>query len=271
MKTITGLLLSCMLLISAAVFSQDKEKSLIDNPPKLIEYVTDETNTLTSEQLVSLRKKLRGYFDSTSTQIVVYMVNSLNGEPIEAAAISIAVKNKIGKKDRNNGLLLLIAKDEHKIRIEVGYGLEGAITDARSIQIIKNDISPYFKTGEFYKGIDKGTDAIILSGKGEYTTTDVKQSREEKSYGPGLLEILLAGGIPVGIVVIIIVAAIVSAKRGGGFGRGTYVSGSGYSSSSSTSYSSDYSSSDSSSSSSSDSGFSGGGGDFGGGGASGDW
>lgn len=260
MKRIILLIIYSLLLTSAA-YQQESGKSLIDNPSALTEYVTDNTGTLTAVQLGSLRKKLRGFYDSTSTQIVVYMVPSLNGEPIEEVALNIAVKNKIGRKGSNNGVLLLIAKNDRKLRIEVGYGLEGALTDALSKLIIKNDISPSFKAGDYYSGIDKGVDAIISAVKGEYKSSGNTDSDKT----PDLAWLVVV--VPVGLVFLIIILAVVFGRKSG---SGGYVSGSGYSSSS---YSSSYSSSDSysSSSSSSDSGFSGGGGDFGGGGASGDW
>ena len=105
--------------IPVKLFSQSGDSSLIKNPPMLKEYVTDETGTLTQVQLDNMRKKLKSFRDSTSTQIVVYMIKTLNGEPIEEVCYAIADINKIGRKGSNNGVLLLIAKDDHKLRIEV--------------------------------------------------------------------------------------------------------------------------------------------------------
>ncbi|HWQ81653.1 MAG TPA: TPM domain-containing protein [Ignavibacteria bacterium] len=263
MKRIILLIIYSLILTSVA-YQQESGKSLIDSPSALTEYVTDNTGTLTAAQLVSLRNKLRSFFDSTSTQIVVYMIPSLNGEPIEEVALNIAVKNKIGRKGSNNGVLLLIAKNDRKLRIEVGYGLEGALTDALSKLIIKNEISPSFKTGDYYAGIEKGVNAIFSAVKGEYSARDNNEYNKNKSAD----YTWLAVAIPMGVIFISIFLGIVFGRKSG---SGGYVSGSGYSSSSYSS--SSYSSSDSysSSSSSSDSGFSGGGGDFGGGGASGDW
>lgn len=262
------ILAALLILCSAAVKAQESGKSKIDNPSQLTEYVTDETGTLTQSQLITLRKKLRGFFDSTSTQIVVYMIPSLDGEPIEEAAFNIAVKNKIGRKGSNNGALLLIAKNDRKLRIEVGYGLEGSLTDATSKSIISNVITPSFKSGDYYGGIDKGVNAIISAVKGEYTNENGKYQKTGKDFDYGWLALI----IPFGVVFVIIIIVIAGVRRAG---KGGYVTGSGYSGYSSYS-SSSYSSSDSytsssSDSSSSDSGFSGGGGDFGGGGASGDW
>jgi uncharacterized protein len=241
-----------LIFFSNSVYPQKTEESLIRNPPKLKEYVNDETGTLTNNQLDYLRLKLRYFFDSTSTQIVIYMINTLNGEPIEDVSISIATKNNIGRKGYNNGILLLIAKNDHKLRIEVGYGLEGAITDALSSQIIKNEISPHFKKGEYYEGINQGIDAIISAAKGEYTYKSNDNSAST------FKTILILVSVFIGVIVCFgifwLVVSFFSAKTGyigGSFGSG--------------------SSNGSGSSSSSDSGFSGGGGDFGGGGASGSW
>jgi uncharacterized protein len=270
------ILLYSFLLVFVAIRisnSQGKDESLIYNPVKLSEYVTDETGTLTQAQLDILRKKLRHFFDSSSTQIVVYMISTLNGEPIEEVSASIARFNKIGKKGNNNGLLLLIAKNDHKLRIEVGYGLEGVMTDAHSLQIIRKNISPYFKESKYFEGIDKGTDAMILAAKGEYSI----KSEEKNSSGLFstpfiLILVFVLTGIfgLVGFIWWLAVRLSKSAKYIGGsrntYGQNYYYGNTDYSSSNS---SDSYSSSDSSSSS--DSGFSGGGGDFGGGGASGDW
>jgi uncharacterized protein len=253
--------------------SQDKDVSLINNPVKLSEYVTDETETLTASQINNLRKKLRNFFDSTSTQIVVYMINTLNGEPIDEVSSSIARYNKIGRKGYNNGLLLLIAKNDHKLRIEAGYGLEGVMTDAHSLQIIRKDISPYFKEGKYFEGIDKGTDAMILAAKGEYSLKSEDKNKSGVSSSSIIMILVFVLTVIFGCVGVIWLLAVKlsrSTKYLGGSrrssGQNYYYGNTDYSSFSSDSYSSS-----SDSSPSSDSGFSGGGGDFGGGGASGDW
>jgi len=252
--------------------SQTEKQSLIKNPPTLTEYVTDETGTLTAEQLATLRKKLKTFRDSTSTQIVVYMVNTINDEPIEEVSYAIADKNKIGRKGYNNGVLLLISKNDKKLRIEVGYGLEGALTDALSKQISREEITPYFKSNDFYTGIDKGINAIVSAVKGEYhLNVKNEESPNKKSDNSDVWIIILVVGIVVGLPVLIVILAIVRARRGltGGTGTSgrTYTNDRYYSSGYSDSSSSD----SSSSSSSDDDSFSGDGGSFGGGGASDDW
>ena len=265
------LLLIFVLLISAFAFSQEDEpgKSLTDNPTTIKKYVVDETGTLTSSEINSLMTKLVNFEKETSNQIIVYIIPSLNGEPIENVAVEIARKNKIGKKDKNNGALLLVAIKDRKMRIEVGYGLEGALTDANSRQIIEKDLKPAFREGKYYQGIDKAVDDMILVTKGEFVA--------DKKGGKEVGGVILVIAIFLGIIIFIIIGIIrkiamgrrmVTGSRGSGLGNiatgfliGSLFNGSNWGSGSSGS----------SNDSGGFGGFSGGGGDFGGGGASGDW
>ena len=159
-------------------FSQQSgQKSLSDNPAQLRKYVTDETGTLTPSQINSLNSKLSNEDKTNSNQIIVYMIPSLEGESLEDVSIRLAEKNKIGKKDKNNGVLILVVKNDRKIRIEVGYGLEGVLTDAKSSSIIRNEITPGFKSGKYYEGINNGVDAILSVIKGEYTSDKNKDNQ----------------------------------------------------------------------------------------------
>jgi len=251
-----------LILISSSVFSQDA-KSLSDNPTKITKYVVDETNTLSQSQLDILLKKLQDFDKQTSTQIVVYMISSLNGESLEDVSVRIAEANKIGKKDKNNGVLLLIVKNEKKLRIEVGYGLEGILTDATSSQIIRNQITPSFKSGNYYDGINKGVDAIIAVTKGEYKND---KNNDNGVFGTGccgvpIFILFIFGFIFLSIFMSIIRRIFGWNKRnytgGSGWGGGGFFGGgsSGWGGGSSGGFG----------------GFSGGGGSFGGGGASGSW
>ncbi|MBL8017308.1 MAG: TPM domain-containing protein, partial [Ignavibacteria bacterium] len=139
---------------------------------KVTTYVTDKTGTLTSSQIKDLETKLAAFEKETSNQIVVWMEPSLDGNSVEDRSYEIAEKNGIGQKGKNNGVLLYIAKNDRKLRIEVGYGLEGSLTDALSSQIIRNEITPQFKKGNFYAGINAGVDAIMKATKGEYTADE---------------------------------------------------------------------------------------------------
>ena len=186
------------------------------------------------------------------------MEPSLDGNSVEDRSYELAEQNGIGQKSKNNGVLLYIAKDDRKLRIEVGYGLEGALTDALSSQIIRKEITPQFKKGNFFEGINAGVDAIIQATKGEYTAD--KDSDDEGS-GAGICCVPFPIIIFVFIFFFIFVMPIISKIFGwnkGKSGRNNWWftggggSGSGWSSGSGG-------------------GFSGGGGSFGGGGSSGSW
>lgn len=254
-----------LLLLPGILFSQkDNAKPLSDNPTKLVQYVTDETGTLSPSEVNTLSQKLQDFDKKTSTQIVVYMVSSLDGESLEDVSQRIAEKNKIGKKGKDNGVLLFISKSDKKMRIEVGYGLEGALTDAVSSQILRKEITPSFRSGDFYGGINKGVDAIIAVTKGEYTA-DKKSSKDING--------ITCLGLPVfvllvfGIIFFSIFISII--RRIFGFGRSMYGGsgrwsnwggGGGF-----------FGGGGGGSSFGGGGGFSGGGGSFGGGGASGSW
>ncbi len=228
---------------------------------KVTQYVTDKTGTLNSSQMKSLEQKLAAFEKETSNQVVVWMEPSLDGNSVEDRSYEIAEQNGIGQKSKNNGVLLYIAKNDRKLRIEVGYGLEGALTDALCSQIIRKEITPQFKSGNFYQGINAGVDAIILATKGEYTAE--KESSKDEPFGE-----LCCVPFPVIVFLIIFLFVFLIPIFNRIFGRSK-----GKSSSSNWWYTGGSGSSWSSGSSSgwSGGGFSGGGGSFGGGGSSGSW
>ena len=175
------------------------------NPPSL---VVDYANVISSYDKQQLAQKLIALDDSTSNQIVVVIVKSLNGQVIEDVALNTFREWGIGNKKTNNGVLLLIALEEKKIRIEVGYGLEGAIPDITAKSIIDNDIKPAFRQGNFYSGINTAVDDLSKAAVGEY-----KVKREKKSdKGVGGFGFLI-------ILIIIIIIVSVSGGGGGGSGR----------------------------------------------------
>lgn len=247
----------------SVLYSQtERQKPLSENPTQFKQYVVDETATLTPPQLSGLIKKLQNEDKTTSNQIVVYIIPSLDGESLEDVSMRLAEKNKIGKKDKNNGVLMLIVKNDRKIRIEVGYGLEGALTDATSSSIIRNVITPEFKKGNYYEGIDKGVDAIIAAVKGEYTADkDSNGTDATCCFGVPIFVFIIFGFIFFFIFISFIKSIFgrgIHSRKGGDWGSGGSWGGFGGGSSSS-------------SWGGSSGGFSGGGGSFGGGGASGSW
>jgi uncharacterized protein len=183
------------------------------NPPQL---VNDFTNTLTQEQKQALEQKLVAYDDSTSNQVAVVIINSTGDYPIEEVSLGIIRNWGVGGSEHNNGIVLLIAKDDHKIRIEVGYGLEGAIPDVTAKSIIDNDLTPNFREGNFYRGIDDATDDIIKAAAGEYKAPQGYHKNKGK-------------GFPFGaIILVIIILSIIFGSRGGRGGGGGLISRRGY-------------------------------------------
>jgi len=129
--------------------------------PQLVARVTDVTGTLNPAERSALEAKLAGFEQRTGGQFAVLLVPSTRGEPIEAYAIRVADAWKIGRKGQDNGVLLLVAKDDRKLRLEVGYGYEGVLTDAMSKRIVAETITPFFRQNQFAAGINAGVDRAI--------------------------------------------------------------------------------------------------------------
>ena len=162
--------------------------------PKSSGYVTDEAGLLTPQQIGSLNQALADYEQRTSNQIVVLTVKSLDGEDIESYSIAVAEAWKPGQKSRDNGAILVIAPNEHKVRIEAGYGLEGVLTDAKSAQIIRNTLVPHFQSGDYYGGIAGAVAAMEAVIGGEFTAE--RESRAPaSSFIPVILVLLFVAGL----------------------------------------------------------------------------
>ena len=135
--------------------------------PPLSARVTDLTGTLSTGQKTTLEQQLRDFEARKGSQIAVLMVPTTEPEAIEQYGIRVAEQWKLGRKGVDDGALLIIAKNDRTLRIEVGYGLEGALNDATAKRIIAEIITPYFKNGDFYGGIQAGTQAIMKVVEGE--------------------------------------------------------------------------------------------------------
>ena len=136
--------------------------------PKIETSVYDLAHMMTGMQAKALEQKLIRYSDSTSTQIVVVTVNSLDGRDIAMYGTELAHKWGIGQKGKDNGILILVSKNDRKMTIRTGYGVEHLLTDALSRRIIENVLKPYFKQGKFYEGLDRAADVIFQILSGEY-------------------------------------------------------------------------------------------------------
>lgn len=139
----------------------------VDVPP-LRAHVNDYANILSPSAERALEEKLSEFEATESTQIVVLTVPNMGGLPLEDYSIRVAEAWKIGLKGKDNGVILLVARDERKVRIEVGRGLEGVLTDLVSGRIIRNDIRPHFSAGDMDGGVAAGVAAIMKTVKGEY-------------------------------------------------------------------------------------------------------
>lgn len=135
--------------------------------PKLTARVTDLTGTLTAEQQNALEQKLAAFEAAKGSQLAVLIVPTTHPEEIEQYSIRVVEQWKLGRKNVDDGALLIVAKNDHRVRIEVGYGLEGVLTDAMSNRIIDETITPDFRQGNFYGGIDAGLDNMMKLIQGE--------------------------------------------------------------------------------------------------------
>lgn len=160
----SGLFLLLLFLVNFQVKAQD----YLPEKPKKETSVYDMAEFLNGNEAKKLEQKLINYSDTTSTQIVVITINSLEGNDIALYGTELAHKWGIGQKGKDNGILLLVAKEDRLMTIRNGYGVEHLLTDALSKRIIENIITPAFKQGNYYEGLDQGTSAIIQIMNGEY-------------------------------------------------------------------------------------------------------
>ncbi len=228
--------------------------------PALTGRVVDPGNTLPADRRAALESKLTDLENKSGIQLVVAVLPSLQGQEIEPYANQLFRAWKLGEKTKNNGVLLLVAPNERRVRIEVGYGLEGTLTDALASVIVGNAIAPRFKAGDIPGGIERGVDDIVT-----VLTTDASEWQKRPSLRLDADRAAPLPGLPMGAILgVVLVLMVVSrgfrqlvfglllgmmASGGRGFGGGGFGGGS----------------------SSGGGGFSGGGGSSGGGGASGKW
>ena len=228
--------------------------------PALTGRIVDQAGVIPADKQAAIEPKLRDLEDKSGIQLVVATVKSLEGQEIEPYANQLFREWKLGEKQKNNGVLLLVAPNERKVRIEVGYGLEGTLTDALAKVIITNAIAPRVKAGDFGDGVSRGVDDIITA-----LTTDAAEWQPKPSLRLDAPEDQLSNtAIAIALFIFIILmlfcrtcreiffqvlwAISVSSPSGRGGGGGFSSGGGGFGG-----------------------GFSGGGGSSGGGGASGSW
>ena len=167
--------------------------------PELKSRITDLTQTLSADQQAQLNAKLADFEQQKGSQIAVFILPTTQPEDIAQFSIRVVEKWKVGRAKIDDGILVLVAKDDRKIRIEVGYGLEGAIPDLTAKRVINEIISPQFKQGNFYGGLDAGVDKLIGLVNGE-SLPEPKASASAGNAIENLLPILLFGGLISGLV-----------------------------------------------------------------------
>lgn len=174
-------------------------------------WVHDEAGIFSASAKAQLEAILQAHRDSTSNQIAVLVIPNLEGEDIEGYAVRVFAAWKLGQAGKDNGVLFVVAKDDRRMRIEVGYGLEGVLTDAMSSRINRNEVVPYFRQGNYEAGILAGTMAIIKTIAGEYVNDapQVQQRRKKSPWGT--------------VIFFVIMLLLMSRKnKGGGSGMGGY-------------------------------------------------
>lgn len=183
-------------------------------PPKSSTLVTDYTNTLSPGEVQQLESKLVAFDDSTSTQIAVVLIKSVGDYDINDYGQKLGRAWGIGQQGKNNGIVLLVAIGDRKVAIQTGYGAEGAVTDYNTHEIIKNDITPRFKQGDYFGGLNAGTDDLMKLMKGEYKGSNKPKQTAANDTGTGSYVVL--------IFIVIVILIVVFRGRGGGGGGQIY-------------------------------------------------
>ena len=154
--------------------------------PRLQGYVNDYAGIISPPAKLKIEEALRAFEQSDSTQIVILTVPSLEGQNIEEFGIKVGEAWKVGKKGKDNGVLFIVAKQDRKIRIEVGYGLEGKLTDLTAGRIIDRVINPRFKQGDFDGGFIAGVSSLIDATRGEFRAEQRPARRGQRGISPFL-------------------------------------------------------------------------------------
>ncbi|MBT8394912.1 MAG: TPM domain-containing protein [Flavobacteriaceae bacterium] len=202
------ILILCVSLFSSFLFTVNAQFE-IPEKPDFQTSVYDYINLLSPTQKSNLEQKLVKYSDTTSTQIVLAIISSTEGEYINYLATNWAEEWGIGQAKEDNGVFILLAKDDRKINISTGFGVEHLLTDRMCSRIINSDIIPFFKQNDYYGGLNNGSDTIFKVLSGEYQGT--RQS--DSSDFPVIVIIFLI------IIFIIFIIAIAKSKGGGGGSR----------------------------------------------------
>jgi uncharacterized protein len=182
-------------------------------PDKPEGFVNDYAHILRPGQIQQLDRKLSNYRDTTSNEVAIVTVPSLQGYAIDQFSLKVLDKWSIGQHDKRNGVLIFVAPNERKMRIEVGYGLEGALPDIIAGHIVNNVMKPYFKKGEYYQGLNQAVNAIMLQVAGEYKPEITKNKDKGGNSAFPILFIIA-------VIIYIIIIRRDGPRQNGGGGRG---------------------------------------------------
>ncbi|MEQ1488033.1 MAG: YgcG family protein [Methylotenera sp.] len=188
---------SLLALCAMLLFTASQVRAELVAIPALQTRVTDLTQTLTADQQSQLEAKLKAFEHEKGSQIAVLIVPTTEPEDIAQYSIRVTDAWKLGREKQDDGVLVLVAKNDRKIRIEVGYGLEGAIPDLSAKRIVSEIITPSFKQGDFYGGINNATDKLIGLVSGEQLPAPDRAAPSGQSF-EGMLPILLFGALILG-------------------------------------------------------------------------
>jgi uncharacterized protein len=184
-----GIALLALLLIALTVLPVSARTI-----PAFKGYVNDYADMISGPVEAKLEQTLKSFERTDSTQVAVLTVDSLEGDPLEDFSIRVAEKWGVGQKGKDNGVLLLVAKKERRARLEVGYGLEGVLTDLLAGRIIDDVITPRFKSGQFDQGLEAGVKAVIQATRGEFKADQTSSRRGGRPEESPLFSYLLFGG-----------------------------------------------------------------------------
>ena len=205
-----GLLMWCLIFAACLAAAQTQIKV-----PKLSGHVVDQTNTLEKNQQQMLEQRLQNLEQEKGTQIAVLIVSGIGDEPIEQFSLRVAEQWKLGRKKTDDGAILVIAKNERRLRIEVGYGLEGALNDAVTKRIINEIIVPAFQRGDFYGGISAGLETMMHVIEGESLPAPAAKDRWHIN-GSGLLPLIFFAALMLGGLMRTLLGRVKGAVAAGG-------------------------------------------------------
>ena len=211
-ELLPSILIAVAVLVCTAFFVGEAQAQQIEVIPPTGEWVTDRGDFLSDSEEQALTQKLRSYQDTTSTQIVIVTLPSLEGNEPADYATALGREWRVGQEGQDNGVVILLSRDDREVFIATGYGLEGAIPDAIASRIVRNVMVPRFREGNFYAGLDAAVDHLVAAARGEFTAEQIQEPERE---GEGAFD-----GASLFVLFIIAYFVLNAIRRGGHGGDG---------------------------------------------------